>query len=132
MKVYLSIPICHRDDANKIEEHLQMRGIEVLNPCRIVHDDCPKEHIPFSVAEECRDKIKESKAVILYTDNYGRDCSWEIGYAFAISKPIFPFYIYSEANFLQEDWMIKSSLMPTSEGLDSLVEKLEILQNLTY
>jgi nucleoside 2-deoxyribosyltransferase len=122
--VYLSIPIAHREDADLIEEFLSQKGIHVLNPCRIVHGDWSKQEIPKQIADRCWDMIKVSDAIILYTDYYGRDCGAEIGYAYASAKPVFPFYLYREPPFLQEDWMIKSNLEPISEGLYSLVEKI--------
>lgn len=122
--VYLSIPIAHSKDADLIEVFLVQNGINVLNPCRIVYGDWPKQEIPKQIASKCWDMIKRSVAVILFTDYYGRDCGAEIGYAYASSKPVFPFYLYHEPLFLQEDWMIKSNLEPISEGLHSLAEKI--------
>ena len=123
-KVYLSIPIKYRNFAEVIEKDLGTRGITVLNPCKIVHDYYSKEKIPSYVAKQCWKMIKASDAVILYTDYYGRDCAAEVGYATALDKPVFPFYFCEIFPFLQEDWMIKSSLEPISEGLDSLVERI--------
>ncbi len=123
-KVYLSIPISRTIDASRIEEYLNQHGITVLNPCRLVHDNCPKEQIPSYVAEKCWKLIEESEAVILFYDYYGRDCSCEIGYAFKSSKPVFPFYLYHKGDF-QEDWMIRSRLEPCSEGLDVLIDQIK-------
>lgn len=123
--VYLSIPIKHTEDSLLIEEFLCTHGIRVLNPCRIVHKDWPKESMPRHIAKECWDMIEKSDAVILHTDYYGRDCACEIGYAYKSGKKIFPFYLYSRANFQPEDFMIISALEPISEGLSSLVDKIK-------
>jgi nucleoside 2-deoxyribosyltransferase len=122
--VYLSIPIAHSKDAELIEASLSEKRINVLNPCKIAHGDWPKREIPKQIADKCWEMITHSDAVILFTDYYGRDCGAEIGYAFASSKPVFPFYLYHEPPFLKEDWMIKSRLEPISEGLQSLAEKI--------
>lgn len=124
VKVYLSIPIAYREHAERIEEALSKSDIKVLNPCKIVHGNWPKQEIPRFVAEQCWRMIEDSYAVIIYTEYYGRDCSAEIGYAYGKSKPVFPFYLYHEPPFLQEDWMVKSWLEPISEGLSALAEKI--------
>lgn len=37
---------------------------------------------------------------------YGRDCSWEIGYAAGIGKPVTVWEDYTNAKHISDDWML--------------------------
>lgn len=41
---------------------------------------------------------------------YGRDCSWELGYAMGIGKPIKIFMDDSNASRIEDDWMLYHGL----------------------
>lgn len=125
MKVYLSIPIRHREQARIIEFRLQEDGIIVLNPCNLQFVDCPKEEIPETVAKKCWEMIDESLAIILFVDYYGRDCAAEMGYSIAKNKPIFPFGFSEQSSQLSVDWMIKPYVEKISYDLAELAVKLK-------
>jgi len=59
----------------------------------------------------CVRYIDRADLVLLVIDSYGKDCSWEIGYAFGLRKPIVG-YASDVINFERhkEDWMVKNAI----------------------
>lgn len=50
---------------------------------------------------------------------FGRDCSWEIGYATAVGKHIIMFVDETNRNFVEKDWMYNHGI---NKGLLQVVE----------
>lgn len=63
-------------------------------------------------AGEKEGHVETDIAMIKYSDElyvlgeFGRDCSFEIGYALGISKPVVIYRDKTNAKFLEQDWMI--------------------------
>lgn len=124
LTIYLSIPIRHCAEAKVITDFLTENQINVLNPCTITPEDCPKEDIPRHIAKQCWDMIDRCEAIVLFCDYYGRDCAAEIGYAIARGKPIFPLHYSSKNGQFKEDWMIKPFSEAEADDLHSLLANL--------
>lgn len=54
---------------------------------------------------------------------YGKDCSWELGYATAIGKPIVVYRDHSNSEALDKDWMLHHAAVI---GLLSIVNLADI------
>ncbi len=90
------------------------------------------ELIDINVYQICVHQIKNCNVLLLMADTYGIDCSWEVGYAHGISKPIVTI-INNEQGLLRirEDWMIKGAIhaaILTNENLYLAASKDIILQ----
>ena len=89
---YLSVRIKNRHKANDIRSQLQDRGVRVYNPCDITPVGIPPSDFPRYVAEACYAMMEKSSSTVLIAgsgDDFGRDCSTELGYTVAARKPVY-------------------------------------------
>lgn len=129
LTIYLSIPICYCNEGCTIEKGLEKHGYQVLNPCRIIPPNCPREQLPRRISQECYSMIDKADALVLFADYYGRDCAAEVGYAIARKKPVLPIILRKHiSENLAVDWMITAWLHPPSRSLDELRSRIASLE----
>jgi len=121
-------------DKNKaVGELLERDGdIKIFLP----HTISPSEHhekIQEEVYRKCVDEINNAEVLLLLTDSYGIDCSWEVGYAKGIRKLIIVLVETDDGlKRLREDWMVKGSVdavLITNNKLYKTASKDAMLQN---
>ncbi|WP_190816045.1 hypothetical protein [Saccharopolyspora pogona] len=64
----------------------------------------PKDEVTFDFphgAQQCQTAIEKAECVICQPP-IGNDCSWELGYAIGIGKPV-----YVIGTLAEQDWMTK-------------------------
>jgi nucleoside 2-deoxyribosyltransferase len=146
-RVYLSTRIAWCTEASQLEDELVGQGIKVENPCHIMPSGIPPADRQEVVSRKCYEMIDRSDAVVLLTSGedgeVGRDCTVEVGYATAQSKPVFAygkeedFRLLFEKELeetistgrLQSRFMLVGSIdqLRTIETSEELVEKIRQL-----
>ncbi len=125
-RVYISVSLQRAPHAEWVEHELTRHGYEVSNPCRIDLPDGPKEEYPASVALACYQLIDDADAVVLLADYYGRDCAAEVGYAYAIGRPVVALLQEArESHLLQTDWMLRPVVSRLTRSIPDLLAALD-------
>lgn len=114
--VYFSVPLVYSPSAKMLEKQLtkiSQGRIITRNPCYIysrasVSDDKTQRKIVLT----CYEWIRDSKAVILFVDDYGHDCSTEIGYALGECKSIYGYSFHGKSldNLRREQYEVSTKM----------------------
>lgn len=114
IKVYIAGSLISEPVLREITSVLRRnKNFKVFFPLEIETLKYEMSHsvIPFEIAEQCKEWIMQSDIVLINLENFGRDTSWEVGFAEGLGKKRIGFII-SNLRIL-EDWMVKRSI----EGL---------------
>jgi len=117
VKVFVSSSLKNRELNAEIAKLLEDRGFKVYLPQRDT-PQCDNVGVIFNANTNA---IKEADIIIAVLINHGRDLGFEIGLAYALSKPIIAL-VNSEV--YKKDKMIAGALTEIAQNINELINKV--------
>lgn len=107
-RVYVCSNLSNHKINKLVTSDLQEKGIDVFHPSSIAPSDLDHHLISSSVFYECKNAIIKCDVLLVFLDSFGKDSSWEVGFANGIGKRVVG--IASSSMLFSNDWMVKHSL----------------------
>jgi len=100
---------------------LESKGYNIYSPERDTNQEDKKRTFKENI-----NGIKNSKLILVVLENYyGKDLTWEVGYSFALNKPIIVFYLKPPKREI-DDVMLKECISSTTIGKEQLLNVLNL------
>lgn len=126
--MYIAASMSIADKISEVEDALRTAGIRYYSPRELIPSSTPKSKMPEIVLKRCTEHIIRADGMVVLLDYYGKDTSFEIGFARGIGKKVIGYCTDSraEASFA-EDYMLRNSIVLVAHSLEELTTEVRRL-----